>query len=167
MVLRTVLFIKAVSMADRHENYTFQGNAGFATYMTSTRSAGRQAAFFLPHLHNGMKLLDCGSGPGSITIGLAKAVAPGQTIGIDYDSSQVERAQLYAHEQGVDSVRFESGSVYQLPFADGLFDAVFSHALLEHLNEPLLALKEMRRVVKPDGVVGVRTRDWEGNVAGP
>src|SRR5688572_27583877 len=103
-------------MADKQETYTFQGNTGFASYMTRTRSAERQAAFFLPHLHSGMKLLDCGSGPGSITVGLAKAVAPGQTVGIDNDSFQVERAQIYAVEQGVDNVKFESGSVYQLPF---------------------------------------------------
>ena len=94
--------------------------AGFAAYMTDPRSAGKQAAFFLPHLRSGMKLLDCGSGPGSITVGLAKVVAPGQTVGIDSDSFQVECARIYAHEQGVDTIRFESGSVYQLPFADDL-----------------------------------------------
>ncbi len=154
-------------MADRQETYTFQGNTGFATYMTATRSASKQAAFFLPHLHSGMTLLDCGSGPGSITVGLAKAVAPGQTVGIDDDAFQVERAQIYAHEQGIDTVRFESASVYQLPFADHSFDAIFSHALFEHLNDPILALKEMQRVVKPDGVVGVRTRDWEGTLLAP
>jgi SAM-dependent methyltransferase len=158
---------KVVSMSDRQENYTFQGNTGFASYMTSTRSADRQAAFFLPHLQSGMKLLDCGSGPGSITVGLAKAVAPGQTVGIDNDLFQVERAQIYASEQGVDNVKFESGSVYQLPFSDDSFDAVFSHALFEHLNDPLSALKEMQRVVKPDGVVGVRTRDWGGTLLAP
>lgn len=154
-------------MADRQETYTFQGNAGFAAYMTGTRSAERQAAFFLPHLHSGMKLLDCGSGPGSITVGLAKAVAPGQTVGIDSDPFQVERARIYADEQGMGTVRFESSSVYQLPFADDSFDAVFSHALLEHLNDPLSALKEMKRVVKPEGVIGLRTRDWGGTLLAP
>ena len=67
----------------------------------------------------------------------------------------------------MDTVSFEPGSVYQLPFADACFDAVFSHALLEHLNDPLSALKEMRRVVKPDGVVGARTRDWGGTLLAP
>lgn len=162
-----LLMRKTVDMEDRHESYMFQGNTGFAAYMTNTRSADKQAAFFLPHLHGGMKLLDCGSGPGSITLGLAKAVAPGQTVGIDNDSFQVERARRYAAEQAVDTVRFEWGNVYQLPFGDGCFDAIFSHALLEHLNDPLLALKEMRRVVKPGGVVGVRTRDWGGTLLAP
>lgn len=154
-------------MAARQDSYTFQGNAGFATYMTDTRNADKQAAFFLPYLHCGMKLLDCGSGPGSITVGLAKAVAPGQTVGIDNDSFQVERARIYTAEQEVDTLHFESGSVYQLPFTDGSFDAVFSHALLEHLSNPLLALKEMQRVVRPGGVIGVRTRDWEGTLLAP
>lgn len=154
-------------MSDQQEIYLFQGSAGFATYMAGTRSANRQAAFFLPHLHSGMKLLDCGSGPGSITVGLAQAVAPGQTIGIDSDPSQLGRARIYADEQGVATIRFESGNVYQLPFPDDSFDAVFSHALLEHLNDPLLALAEMRRVLKPDGIVGVRTRDWDGTLLAP
>jgi ubiquinone/menaquinone biosynthesis C-methylase UbiE len=145
-------------MADQQETYTFQGNAGFAAYMTNTRSADKQAAFFMPHLHSGMTLLDCGCGPGSITVGLAKAVAPAQTIGIDNDLFQVVGAQVYADEQGVDTVRFESGNVYQLSFSDDSFDAIFSHALFEHLNDPLSALKEMQRVVKPDGVVGGRER---------
>jgi SAM-dependent methyltransferase len=154
-------------MADRQESYTFQGNAGFASYMTSTRSAHKQAAFFLPHLRSGMKLLDCGSGPGSITVGLARAIAPGQVIGIDRDQTQIERARIHAAEQAIDNVTFESGSVYELPFADHAFDAVFSHALLEHLSEPLSVLKEMKRVVKPHGVVGLRTRDWGGTLLAP
>jgi ubiquinone/menaquinone biosynthesis C-methylase UbiE len=49
------------------------------------RTAAREGAFFLPHLRPGMRVLDCGCGPGSITVGLAAAVAPGQAVGIDLE----------------------------------------------------------------------------------
>jgi len=48
----------------------------------SSRTVARQGAFFLPHLKPGMSLLDSGCGPGTITIGLAQALAPGQLMGI-------------------------------------------------------------------------------------
>src|SRR4029450_10105787 len=47
------------------------------------RRTGAGAAFFLQYLRPGMRLLDCGCGPGSITVDLAHAVGPGEGIGID------------------------------------------------------------------------------------
>ena len=47
------------------------------------RSASPQVAFFMPHLESGMSLLDCGCGPGTITLGLAGAISPGQAVGIE------------------------------------------------------------------------------------
>lgn len=49
----------------------------------TARQVDAVADFLLPHLIPGMRLLDCGCGPGSITLGLAKAVLPGQVVGID------------------------------------------------------------------------------------
>lgn len=131
------------------------------------RSAEKQAAFLLPHLQPGMNLLDCGCGPGSITIGLAKAVAPGAVVGVDIDPGEVERARQLAAEQGIANVQFETGTVYALPFADASFDAAFSNALLDHLSDPVAALREMRRVLKEDGVLGVRTADRDGYLLAP
>jgi ubiquinone/menaquinone biosynthesis C-methylase UbiE len=130
------------------------------------RTVETSAAFLLPHLRPGMRLLDCGCGPGSITVGLAAAVAPGETIGLDLQPAQVERARLLAAEQSVSNVRFDLGSVYELPFPDGSFDAAFAHNLLVHLADPLRAVREMRRVLRPGGVIGIAdddlgTRLWE------
>ncbi len=105
------------------------------------REAARQAAFLLPHLRSGMALLDCGCGPGTITLGLAEAVAPGEVVGIDLEPGMVELAKGFAKERGIANARFEVADIGELPFPDDSFDAVFSCAVLEHLADPLQALK--------------------------
>ena len=147
------------------EEYGLRGSE-FQRMMVN-RSAARQAAFLLPHLRPGMDLLDCGSGPGSITADLASLVAPGQVVGIDIGEEEVERARVYAAEKGIDNVTFRVGDVYALPFADATFDAVFSNALLDHLRAPQQAIAEMYRVLKPGGVLGVRTADRDGYLMTP
>jgi ubiquinone/menaquinone biosynthesis C-methylase UbiE len=124
--------------------------------MMSQRAIATDAGFLLPHFRPGMRLLDCGSGPGTITLGLAEAVAPGEVIGIDVSPLQVERARTLAAEHGVDNVRFELGNIYELPFDDASFDVAWANAVLMHLREPVAALREMRRVVRPGGLVAVR-----------
>src|SRR6516164_3503493 len=94
------------------------------------RRTGRAVEFLAPHLQRGMRLIDCGCGPGSITVALAR-------------------------EREIANVAFQAASVYQLPYADGSFDAAFACAVLQHLAAPLAALRELRRVLKPGGVIGV------------
>src|SRR5215207_5702392 len=78
------------------------------------RTAERDAAYLLPRLTPGMRLLDIGCGPGTITTGLARAVAPGETIGIDVGAGVIEQANQHLAETGLEGVRFEVGSVYEL-----------------------------------------------------
>jgi ubiquinone/menaquinone biosynthesis C-methylase UbiE len=155
-----------MSSYEAREDYMKHGMRSEDDYHAS-RTAVQHAAFFLPHLKPGMRLIDCGCGPGSITVGLAEHVAPGEVVGIDVDESALARAQETAARRGVDNVRFESGSVYKLPFADESFDAAFMHALLEHLGDPVAALKELLRVLVPAGIVGVRTPDFDGFLLAP
>lgn len=131
------------------------------------RSAATSAAFFLTHLRPGMRLLDCGCGPGSITVDLAEIVAPAQVIGIDLDSESLDYARALAAQRNVPNVCFETGSIYDLLFADNAFDAAFVHAVLDHLHDPLAALAELRRVVRPGGVVGIRSTDADGLLFAP
>jgi ubiquinone/menaquinone biosynthesis C-methylase UbiE len=119
------------------------------------RRTGQVAAFLAPHLRAGMRLLDCGCGPGSITVDLAQAVAPGEVIGIDLREDALAQGRALARERGIANVTFQTASVYQLPYPDGSFDAAFACAVLQHLAAPLAALKEMRRVLKPGGVIGL------------
>jgi ubiquinone/menaquinone biosynthesis C-methylase UbiE len=122
---------------------------------THARRTGAAAAFLLPHLRSGMRLIDCGCGPGSITVDLALTVAPGEAIGIDLRAEALTQARSLAHERGIANVAFHAASVYKLPCADSSFDAAFACAVLQHLAAPLAALKEMRRVLKPGGVIGI------------
>ena len=110
------------------------------------REAARQAAFILPHLRSGMTLLDCGCGPGTITLGLAEAVAPGEVVGIDLEPGMVELANGFAKERSITNARFEVADIGSLPFPNDSFDAAFSCAVLEHVADPLQALREIHRV---------------------
>jgi len=106
-----------------------------------------------------MRLLDCGCGAATITIGLAEAVAPGEVVGIDLAPVQVERARALARERGLANLRFKVGDVTALPFADGEFDAAFASNVLQYLRDPRVGYRELRRVVRPGGVVGLLDPD--------
>jgi len=142
------------------DTYSLGYSAPLVNFLAQ-RTAETHAAFFLPHLRPGLRLLDAGCGPGSITLGLACKVAPGQVIGIDVEDSQFSASREEARREGL-KMEFRKASVYELPFEDRSFDAVFSHALLEHLSDPAAAIAEFRRVLKPGGVIGLRAGDLGG-----
>jgi ubiquinone/menaquinone biosynthesis C-methylase UbiE len=148
------------------ENYT-PGYSTNATQFMMHRTAEFHGAFFMPYLRPGMKLLDCGCGPGTITLGLAQTIFPGTVTAIDQEASQICIARENAAKQAIDNVDFIEASVYTLPFPDNSFDAVFSHALFEHLQQPLQALRELWRVLKPGGEAGIRSPDWGGFLIAP
>jgi ubiquinone/menaquinone biosynthesis C-methylase UbiE len=133
----------------------------------SSRTATREAAFFLPFLKPGMRLLDCGCGMGALTTSLAEWLAPGEVIGIDREPSQVEAARAWAEEKGVHNVRFEIGNIYDISYPDASFDAVFAFTVLEHVREPRRAMREMRRVSRPGGVAGISDPDYEAFLQAP
>ena len=131
------------------------------------RRAASHAAFFLPHVRPGMTLLDCGCGPGTITLDFAKVVAPAEAIGVDIEPGQLQFAQAQAVDREKLNVRFMVADLYALPFLDRSFDAVFLHGVLEHMQSPAAALGEVRRVLKHGGVVGARHADFGGFLLEP
>jgi ubiquinone/menaquinone biosynthesis C-methylase UbiE len=140
---------------------------GAHTAAHARRTAARNASFLLPHLRTGMRLLDTGCGPGSITLGLAEAVAPGEVVGIDVSASAIEHARTLASGRGVTNVGFEVADVCDLPFEDTSFDAGFMHAVLQHLPDPLRAVRDIHRVLRPGGVLGLADADHDASVLYP
>ncbi len=120
------------------------------------RKAGQAAAYLLPHLKPGMDLLDLGCGPGSISMGLARAISPGRLTGVDLEESQIGIARQEAAKEGVENADFSIGDATRLGFPDGSFDAVHCHALVEHVPDTRAVLGEIRRVLRPGGLVGIR-----------
>jgi ubiquinone/menaquinone biosynthesis C-methylase UbiE len=124
------------------------------------RTAENSSAYLLPELRPGQRLLDVGCGPGTITTDLALLVAPGEVVGIDAAADVVAQAQEHARGAGVENLRFEVADLFALGFPDASFDVVHLHQVLQHLEDPVAALMELRRVLDPDGVLAARESDF-------
>ena len=81
-------------------------------------------------------------------------------LGFDRAEEVLEPARAAAVDAGVHNVEFVVGDVYALDLPDGSFDVVHAHQVLQHLTDPVAALREMRRVCAPGGVVAVRDSDY-------
>ena len=132
------------------------------------RSAADSAAYLLPHLREGMRVLDVGCGPGTITLDLADAVGPaGAAVGVENVEGPLAHARRNAAARGDLRTRFELADVMALPYAAGSFDVVHAHQVLQHLTDPVGALREMARVTRPGGLVAVRDVDYASMVWHP
>ncbi|GLI03837.1 hypothetical protein Pa4123_91170 [Phytohabitans aurantiacus] len=118
------------------------------------RTAENSAGYLLGELRPGMSLLDVGCGPGTITLDLAARVAPGRVVGIDAAPDALAAAPSTA------TVDFQVGDVYALAYDDDAFDVVHAHQVLQHLADPVAALREMRRVCRAGGFVAARDADY-------
>jgi ubiquinone/menaquinone biosynthesis C-methylase UbiE len=124
------------------------------------RTAENSAGYLLDALTPGVRVLDVGCGPGTITVDVARRVAPGRVLGIDRAEEVLDRARAAARDAGVDNVEFAVGDVYALDLDDDAFDVVHAHQVLQHLTDPVAALREMRRVCAPGGTVAARDSDY-------
>jgi SAM-dependent methyltransferase len=126
------------------------------------RTAENSAGYLLPRLRPGLSLLDIGCGPGTITVDLARRVAPGRVTAVEVTAGALELARAHAAEQGQDNIDFVVADVRALDLPDGAFDVVHAHQVLQHVADPVRALAEMRRVCRPGGVVAARDGDYAG-----
>ena len=122
------------------------------------RTAENSAAYLLPHLRDSDVLLDVGAGPGSITVDLAGRVA--RVVALDSATTAVAAARALVSSRGITNVTVELGDVYALDAPDDAFDVVHAHQVLQHLADPVGALRELRRVCRPGGLVAVRDADY-------
>jgi ubiquinone/menaquinone biosynthesis C-methylase UbiE len=126
----------------------------------SWRTAENSAGYLLPHLRPGMSLLDIGAGPGTITADLARLVEPGRTTALEASESAIAITRAtFAKLEGVE-VDFVVGDVHRLDLPDDSYDVVHAHQVLQHVADPVQALREMRRVCKPGGIVAARDSDY-------
>ncbi|MBB1251897.1 methyltransferase domain-containing protein [Streptomyces sp. OF3] len=124
------------------------------------RTAANSAGYLLSDLRPGLDLLDVGCGPGTITVELAELVAPGRVVAVDAEAEVLAAAREHAARRGLTGVEFTSARVESLPFPDDSFDVVHAHQVLQHVGDPVRALREMRRVCRPGGLVAVRDADY-------
>ncbi|MEV8507854.1 methyltransferase domain-containing protein [Actinoplanes sp. NPDC051475] len=124
------------------------------------RTAENSAAYLLPHLTSGATVLDVGCGPGTITADLATRVTPGRITALEHTGPALDLARTEIARRGLTTVDFAVGDVHALDFPDGSFDVVHAHQVLQHVGDPVRALREMRRVTRPGGIVAVRDSDY-------
>jgi SAM-dependent methyltransferase len=122
------------------------------------RTAENSAAYLLTELEPHMRILDVGCGPGTITAGLADRVPRGHVTGIDTAPEIVAEARELIKGRG--NLQFTAGDVYALGHPSASFDVVHAHQVLQHLRDPVAALREMRRVCRPGGLIAVRDGDY-------
>ena len=124
--------------------------------LLNRRSASSNAAHLIPHLSPGMKLFDFGCGPGTISVGLAERIVPGELHGINMEESQIQLARAAASAGGHGNLTFHVGNVYDLPIDDNTFEGAHCHAVLMHVPDAQAAPAEVKRVLKPGGALASR-----------
>ena len=146
--------------------YTF----GFSETMLQhlrRHTAQTHAAHLLPHLKPGLRVLDLGCGPGTLSVSLAEAISPGALYGVDMEPTQVDLARSIAEAGGHDNATFQVGDVTELSFDDDSFDVVHGHAILAHVPDTQAVLAEAKRVLQPGGLVSVREWILEASFLAP
>lgn len=115
------------------------------------RTLANSVPYILPYIEPTHHILDIGCGPGSISVDFARHVPQGHVTGVEYVSSPLEQARALASSEGITNITFQTGDIHALPFGDNSFDIVHVHQVLQHIADPVQALREMRRVAKCDG----------------
>lgn len=147
-------------------NYAFDHSANtLASH--ETRTVQNTSSYLIPYLKPGLRILDVGCGPGTITVSIAKLVRDGHITGLETASEIVGKAKALAEKEGVLNADFTIGDATTLPFPDDTFDLAYTHQVLLHVSKPVEVLREMRRVVKPGGLVCAREAEMESWIVYP
>jgi len=142
-------------MQTQTKGYKGQGMEGWiARWYARTRQKDMQqfrdeAKAVAEHLSPGSRVLEVAPGPGFFAIELAK-LGDFVIAGLDISQTFVEMAAANAHNAGV-KIDFQLGNAATMPFADESFDFIYCSAAFKNFSEPVKALDEMYRVLRPDG----------------
>jgi ubiquinone/menaquinone biosynthesis C-methylase UbiE len=114
-------------------------------------------------LAQGMRVAEIGCGAGLTALWIARCVgSSGLVTAVDSSSDQLLMAEQNAKAAGLTNVSFREASAYQTGLLQGSFDLAFSRFLMCHLSEPVKALREMRRILKPGGILVCEDHDDGG-----
>jgi ubiquinone/menaquinone biosynthesis C-methylase UbiE len=136
-------------------------NAVAATYdrWADTSRPFRQALIERAGVSSGHCLLDVACGPGLLVFDAIPIVGPsGRGVGVDISDKMIEEARRKAARLKLTNTEFRRMDAESLEFPDGSFDAVTAGLALLHFPDPLRALSEMKRVLKPGG--GIAVSEW-------
>ena len=147
-------------------DYAISYSEAFAR-LQPLHSAATNAAHLLPLLRPGLRVLDFGCGSGEISVGLAKAVAPGELHGMDMQEAHIELARSLAASSGTANAVFHVGDVKAMPFPDDFFDVAHCHDVLMYVPDTQAALAEVKRALKPGGLIACREMICESSFVHP
>jgi SAM-dependent methyltransferase len=123
--------------------------------------------FSLGPIHKGETVLDVGCGAGVDTLVAAMMVGPeGKAVGIDLTSEMLDRARANLEKTSLGNVSFQEGSAEELPFADEIFDVVISNGVFNLVPDKPKALREIFRVLRPQGRLMMADQILAGEMEG-
>jgi ubiquinone/menaquinone biosynthesis C-methylase UbiE len=141
---------KETAMEKAYKGFGMEGSVAHRYEKTTRRDMAeyrRLAERFASGFPEGGDILEVAPGPGFLSIEMAKTGRL-RVTGLDISKTFVEIARRNASEVGV-KVDFQNGNASQMPFADDSFDFLVCRSAFKNFTDPVGALREMRRVLRP------------------
>ncbi len=111
-------------------------------------------------LKDGMKIVDCGSGPGYMIRNIVRDLPDCTATAVEIDPFLVEHLKGNSENNGKKLFEVKHASIYKTELPDNSFDFAIARLVLEHLTQPVDAISEVRRILKPGGIIMVVSNDF-------